>query len=639
MKENVFRKNSIENLYTEPILEVRNLEIVFEKNGKKTQAVENVSFKLHRSEALGIVGESGSGKSVTSLAIMGLLDSSAKVSGEVIFHSSRFGEIDLLHLDEKAMREIRGGDIAMIFQDPMSSLNPVYTCGDQVMEAILLHQKDIAHKEGLPKDYVISKKEAKQRTLDLFKLVRLTSDDGRVTPGKIFHSYPHEISGGQKQRVMIAMALCAHPSLLIADEPTTALDVTVQKTILELMEILRHEQDAALMFITHDLGVIAEVADRVMVMYQGNVMEQDEVMNIFDSPTHPYTKGLLSCRPRLDFKLRQLPVVADFIQINESGEISEKDNIVHGMGDMILENVIHDFEIEERNEALAQQAPLLEVRNLSKYYYQRKGLFGTKRDPIKAVDDVSFVVYPGETVGLVGESGCGKTTLGRTILRLVEPSSGDIIFEGKRINDYNKNDMRALRESMQIIFQDPYSSLNPRLTVGRAILEPMRIHGILDNDQQRREKVMYLLEKVGLKPEHFNRYPHEFSGGQRQRVCIARTLGLQPKFIIADESVSALDVSVQAQVLNLLNDLKEEFGLTYIFISHDLSVVKFMADRMIVMNQGRIEEMGFSEQIYENPQTEYTQKLISAIPKGTLEQIYQAIGNRYEQRKKKLGIA
>ena len=609
----------------ETIIDVRNLEVTFATEDRVVKAVDNVSFSINKGKTLGIVGESGSGKSVTSLAIMRLIQQPVgKISqGEIWFDSPTLGKkIDLVKATPEEMREIRGKDIAMIFQEPMTSLNPVYTCGNQVMEAILLHEN-------------VAKKQAYDKTIELFKKVRLPR------PEKMFDAYPHEISGGQKQRVMIAMALSCNPRLLIADEPTTALDVTVQAAILELLQILHEDKDVSIIFITHDLGVIAEIADDVMVMYHGRMMEKDDVWNIFDNPQHPYTKGLLACRPRLDVQMRVLPTIDDFMEVTEDDSIIEKpDNKYASVGEALLMNFVTEDEVEERNKLLAERPPILEVKNLKKYFPIRKGLFQKKPAPIKAVDNVSFKVYPGETIGLVGESGSGKTTLGRTIMRLIEPTGGSIVFEKERINDFKGKKMRKLRRDMQIIFQDPYSSLNPRLTIGEAILEPMRLHGILKNNKARKDRVIELLETVSLKPEHYNRYPHEFSGGQRQRVVIARTLSLNPKFIICDESVSALDVSVQAQVLNLLNELKEKFNLTYIFISHDLSVVKFMSDRLIVLNQGKIVESDYADNIYEKPQQEYTKKLIEVIPKGTLEDIRKAqLRRRLSKEKKNNNLA
>ncbi len=566
----------------ELLLEIKNLEIKFSSGKDEFTAVNNISFSLHKGETIGVVGESGSGKSVTSLSIMQLIPSPpGKISGGEINYYGRGEKINLLALNEKQMREYRGKDIAMIFQEPMTSLNPVFTCGDQVVEAILLHQK-------------CSKKEAKEKTIQLFKEVQLPR------PDDIFEAYPHQLSGGQKQRVMIAMALSCEPSVLIADEPTTALDVTVQKTILELISSIQKKRNMGIIFITHDLGVVAEIADRAIVMHQGKIVEENTVENLFQNPQHPYTKGLLACKPPLDKRYQKLPVVADFL--NESAfqavEITAEERKIN-------------------HQKLYENEAVLKVNHLKTYFPLKKNWLGKTTSFVKAVDDVSFEVYKGETLGLVGESGCGKTTLGRSILRLADATEGEIIYKGTNLLSLNNKELNPFRKKMQIIFQDPYSSLNPRIPIGKAIMEPMNVHGILDSKKQREEYVINLLEKVSLKAEHFYRYPHEFSGGQRQRICIARALALQPEFLICDESVSSLDVSVQAQVLNLLNDLKREFALTYIFISHDLSVVKFMCDRMIVMNKhGKIERMDEADAIYNDPQTEYTRSLIDAIPKG-----------------------
>jgi peptide/nickel transport system ATP-binding protein len=585
---------------TTPLLEVINLSTEFHTEDSHIVAANHISFSLNKGETLGIVGESGSGKSVTSLSIMRLVpDPPGRItSGEIIFTKENTAPVDLLKLPENEMRKYRGNEIAMIFQEPMTSLNPVFTCGDQVMEAILLHQKK-------------NKKEAHDITLNLFEQVKLPD------PLRVLKAYPHQLSGGQKQRVMIAMAMSCNPSILIADEPTTALDVTVQSTILDLMRQLRNDTGMSMLFITHDLGVIGEIADRVLVMYKGKTVEQGSVLDIFKNPKHPYTKGLLACRPPLNKRLKRLPVIADFMK-EENGQLIEFKTTVE---QSIHINEVSKQATDARRESLQKQKPLLQLKNISTHFPSKKNIFGKPIDYIKAVDDVTFDVYPGETLGLVGESGCGKTTLGRSILRLIEPTSGEIIFEDKNLTSLSHNEMMPFRKHMQIIFQDPYSSLNPRLTIGSAILEPMKVHHIESSDKVRKEKVIELLEKVNMKAEHFNRYPHEFSGGQRQRICIARALALNPKFIICDESVSALDVSVQAQVLNLLLHLRDEFKFTYIFISHDLSVVKFMSDRMVMMNKGKIEEMGASDEIYNNPQKDYTKRLIQAIPKGSIEAI------------------
>ncbi len=587
------------------LLEIKNLVTEFKTDDGITKAVNDISFTLNRGETIGIVGESGSGKSVTSLSIMRLIpDPPGRIaSGEIIFHTKDGKQIDLTKISEDEMRKYRGNEIAMIFQEPMTSLNPVFTCGNQVMEAIQLHQK-------------VSKHEATEITLKMFDKVKLPN------PQRIFDAYPHQLSGGQKQRVMIAMAMSCNPSILIADEPTTALDVTVQATILDLMAKLKGEIDSSIVFITHDLGVIAEIADKVIVMYKGKIVEQGTVLEIFSNPKHPYTKSLLACRPPLGKRLSKLPTVVDFMTEDENGGIIEKHTSVEQAINAV---VITDEENNARRNKVLAGKTLLQLKNVQTWFPVAKNFMGKTTDYVKAVDDVTFDVYEGETLGLVGESGCGKTTLGRTILRLAPAHGGEIVFDGKNILGLNNTDMKAMREHMQIIFQDPYSSLNPRITIGSAIMEPMTVHGIYANDKERKEKVLELLAKVNMKPEFFNRYPHEFSGGQRQRICIARALALNPKFIICDESVSALDVSVQAQVLNLLIKLREEFKFTYIFISHDLSVVKFMSDRMVVMNKGKIEEMGISDDIYNNPQREYTQKLIAAIPKGELSDIQKRI--------------
>jgi len=567
------------------MLQVNQLNITFKTQNGLFEAVKNISFVLNKGETVGIVGESGSGKSVTSLALMRLLnEDQTLISGSVLLNGT-----SIFDLPEAEMRKIRGHRMAMIFQEPMTSLNPVLTCGFQITEAIQLHLG-------------ASKAEAKKKTIALFNEVQLPR------PEAIFDSYPHQISGGQKQRVMIAMALSCNPEILIADEPTTALDVTVQKTIIELLLKLKAEREMSLIFISHDLGVISEIADRVLVMYKGAVVEEGPVKSLFAEPKHAYTKGLLACRPAPQYHLKKLPVISDFLT-NGTQPAVTIENIRE-------RNNYPKTEIEERKKKLYSQQPILKIEALNTWFPVGGNIFGKSKEVVKAVNQVSFEVYPGETLGLVGESGCGKTTLGRSILRLVEPTSGSIQFENTNLLSLHKNDLREIRRDLQIIFQDPYSSLNPRLTVGDSIMEPLQVHQFYDNDTKRKQKVLALLERVNLLPEHFNRYPHEFSGGQRQRIVIARALALRPKFIICDESVSALDVSVQAQVLNLIRELQQEFNLTYIFISHDLAVIKHISDRMMVMNKGEIAEMGDPDEIYYHPKEDYTKKLISSIPGG-----------------------
>ncbi len=577
------------------LLEIQNLTVEFASEHRFLKAVSNISFSLKRGETLGIVGESGSGKSVTALSIMRLIpEPPGKISnGQILFHPSEGRKSDLLKLPEKEIRLYRGSQIAMIFQEPMTSLNPVQTCGAQVMEAIRLHRK-------------ANKKEAKQITIELFKEVQLPR------PKEIFKSYPHQISGGQKQRVMIAMAISCNPAILIADEPTTALDVTVQKTILQLMKKLQQKYNMSIIFITHDLGVVAEIADRVIVMFKGEIVETGPVKQLFTNPQHPYTQGLLACRPPLSKRISRLPTISDFLNQNSQANRDEGLDVGFGRDEF----TISQRERKKRLKKLYRQEPLLQLTNVKTYFPFHKGFFGKVKEHVHAVDDINLNVYPGETLGLVGESGCGKTTLGRTILRLTEPTEGTVFYKGKSITNMNSVELRMLRKELQIIFQDPYSSLNPRLTAGKAIMEPMKVFGLYENEKIRKQKTMELLEKVNLSADHFYRYPHEFSGGQRQRICIARALALEPQFIICDESVSALDVSIQAQVLNLLNNLKEEFNFTYIFISHDLSVVKFMSDRIAVMKQGKILEIGDADEVYHHPSTDYTRELINAIPVG-----------------------
>ena len=553
------------------ILSLKDISISFGDN----QVIHDISYGLNKNEILGIVGESGSGKSVSSLAILGLLPRriSKITSGSIIYEDE-----DLTQLSSKAFQRIRGNKIAMIFQEPMSSLNPSMTCGKQVEEILLQHSN-------------LSKNEVKQETISLFEKVKLPN------PERILKSYPHEISGGQKQRVMIAMAIACKPDILIADEPTTALDVTVQKDIISLLKELQIETKMSIIFITHDLALISEIADRVIVMYKGDIVEQGAVKDIFKNPQHNYTKALINSRPSLDTRLQTLPTIQDFLN------------------DTISDDIVTSEAREKNHKILYSKPPILEVINVEKEFISKSGLF-TKSQSFKAVNDVSFKLYEGETLGLVGESGCGKSTLGNAILQLDKATAGAILYNGVDITKLSKTDTRALRKDIQIIFQDPYSSLNPRVPVGEAIMEPMEVHNLYASDIERKEKVIDILNRVGLSEDYFNRYPHEFSGGQRQRIGIARTIALQPKLIVCDESVSALDISVQAQVLNLLNELKTDFGFTYIFISHDLAVVKYMSDQLLVMNQGKIEELDDADVIYNAPKKEYTKKLIHAIPKG-----------------------
>ncbi|KAF0131965.1 MAG: peptide/nickel transport system ATP-binding protein [Bacteroidetes bacterium] len=564
------------------LLQVNNLIISFRHEGQWHEAVQGVSFGLEKGETLGIVGESGSGKSVSSLAVMRLLPhKQSKVAVESIL----FNGEKLHQWNEDQMRQARGSRIAMIFQEPMTSLNPVLRCGYQVAEAILTHRN-------------ISKSEAKERVLELFRKVKLPR------PEQQYDAYPHQLSGGQKQRVMIAMAIANKPELLIADEPTTALDVTVQKEILLLLKELQHETGMGMIFISHDLAVISEIADNVVVMHKGHIVESGKVSDVLGNPQHPYTRGLLACRPPLDKRLQRLPVVKEFLENKWPGGIAE----------MQAELTVESHARTKAHQLLYSQQPILKVENLATWFPVQGSFFSKQKSSVKAVDDISFEVFPGETLGLVGESGCGKTTLGRSILRLQEPTAGIVKYKEVIVNQLDKFELRAFRKQLQIIFQDPYSSLNPRMAVGEAIFEPMKVHGLHENDRRRREKVYELLEQVGLEPAHFRRYPHEFSGGQRQRVCIARALAVNPELVICDEPVSALDVSVQAQVLNLLNRLKQDYGFTYIFISHDLSVVRYMSDRVLVMNNGKMEELAEADELYRNPQTAYTKKLIEAIP-------------------------
>ncbi len=570
-----------------PLLRVENLSIGFISGNTTVPALHNVSFEVGRGELVAVVGESGSGKSISSLSVLRLLPSppAEYTSGHLFFQPNGQQPIDLLQCTPEEMQALRGNRIAMIFQEPMTSLNPVHTCGNQVMEAILQHKR-------------ITRAEAREKTLALFAQVKLPD------PQRIFHSYPHQISGGQKQRVMIAMAMSCEPSLLICDEPTTALDVTVQKNILTLIKELQLQKEMGVLFITHDLAVVAEIADKIVVLYKGRVVERGNASAIFKQPSHPYTRALLACRPALHSKGERLPVVADFLEIAADGSIKEKK----------LTTPPHPPALVVAAPATGTSIPLMRIQDLHVWYPSKKNIWGQPVAYTKAVNGVSFEVMQGETLGLVGESGCGKTTLGRSLLRLATPTSGHIFFRGQNLVNSTPAEMKALRKDMQLIFQDPFSSLNPRISIGQAIAEPLKVHGIGSSDEERKEQVIHLLEKVSLLPEHYYRYPHEFSGGQRQRIVIARALALQPSFVVCDESVSALDVSVQAQVLNLLNELKEAFGFTAIFISHDLSVVKYISDRIVVMNKGAVEEIGTAEELYNHPKSNYTRQLIEAIP-------------------------
>lgn len=571
-----------------PLLHIKDLSIRFDTPNGSIDALQQVSLQVARNEIVAIVGESGSGKSVTSLSVLQLLPSPPAriVQGEILFSPDGQQQQNILELTVEEMRVVRGNQIAMIFQEPMTSLNPVFTCGEQVMEVIRLHRK-------------VSTATARQQTIDFFEKVKLPQ------PAVLFDRYPHQLSGGQKQRVMIAMAISCHPALLIADEPTTALDVSVQKNILLLIKELQQQYSMGVVFITHDLGVVSEIADRVLVMYKGRVMEQGKTAEVLRTPAHPYTRALLACRPILHEKGERLPVVSDFMLVDHEGNIHER--VTPDQPTVVKERV------EETGKP--SPTPLLQVQHLKVWFAGKRKLFGRQQPATRAVDDVSFDVYRGETVGLVGESGCGKTTLGRTLLRLIEPTGGHILFEQQNLAAQAGSTLRKLRKKMQLVFQDPYSSLNPRIKIGDALIEPLAVHGLLKNNKERKEKAITLLEKVDLKADHFHRYPHQFSGGQRQRIVIARALVSDPSFIVFDESVSSLDVSIQAQVLNLLGDLKKEFGFTSIFISHDLSVVHYISDRIMVMNKGKIEEAGTADEVFFRPKTAYTQQLLHAILK------------------------
>ena len=563
-----------------PLLKVENLEVSFKSESNQwIKTVKGISFNIPKNKTVALVGESGSGKSVTSLAVMGLLP---KGQSQISEQSQiRFEDKDLLNLSVAELRNICGKDIAMIFQEPMSSLNPVFTVGDQIAEVLRIHLG-------------MGRKQARARVLELLKEVGIPSPDTKID------AYPSQLSGGQQQRVMIAMAIACEPKLLIADEPTTALDVTIQKQIIDLLESLRQRREMSMLFITHDLALVGEIADEVIVMRHGEIRESGDAQQVLEQPNDVYTRALLHCRPQLSSRPYRLPVTSDFMK-QENGQLIEAINL----------STVH---LQERSRGLTGDEPIiLDVQNLKKSFYSRKGLWG--RDEFQAVKGVSFKLAKGKTLGLVGESGSGKTTIGLLLMRLHEATGGQAFIDGKDILAMSEKEFALYQRKIQIIFQNPYASLNPRFTIGQILLEPMRIHGIGQNDQERKKIALELLERVSLPVEAYDRYPHEFSGGQRQRIAIARCLTLKPEILICDESVSALDVSVQAQVLNLLQDLQDEFGLSYIFISHDLSVVKYISDQVMVMNHGEVVEIANSDELYLNPQHEYTQKFFIAIPK------------------------
>ena len=558
-----------------PVISVKNLTVSFNGNNNSRAAIQDVTFDVFKNEIIGIVGESGSGKSITALSIIKLLEWNKKVhtSGLIFYRGLNYNNIT-----EKEFKSIRGREIAMIFQEPMSALNPSMRCGDQLKEILLRHK-------------IINNKIVDDEVIRLFESVKIPN------PKQAVNKYPHELSGGQQQRVMIAIAIACKPKVLIADEPTTALDVTVQKDIIELIKEIQKETKMSVIFISHDLALISEIASRTLVMYKGEIVESGTTKTIFKNPKHAYTKALIAARPKNSRRPKKLPTIDDILKGKSKRDyISVKQR-------------------EKAHKLIYGSEPILEVIDLKKIYFNNLSFF-QKKVAYKAIDGVSFRLYKGETLGLVGESGCGKTSLVNTILQLTKPTSGKIIYKGKDLNKLTKKEIRLLRKEIQIIFQDPLASLNPRLTIGEAIIEPMKVHNLYINYELRKKKTLELLNKVGLDESAFGRYPHEFSGGQRQRVGIARTIALEPKLILCDESVSALDVSVQAQVLNLLNSLKKDFGFTYIFISHDLAVVKYMSDNLLIMDKGKIVEKGEADKIYNNPSNAYTKRLINSIPKG-----------------------
>ena len=572
----------MQNYHETPLLEVENLHISFKGENKQwIETVKGISFTIPKNKTVALVGESGSGKSVTSLAIMGLLP---KGQSQIANQSKiSFEGKDLLNLSAKEIRKICGKEIAMIFQEPMSSLNPVFTVGDQIAEVLRIHLG-------------MGRKQARVRVLELLREVGIPAPETKID------AYPSQLSGGQQQRVMIAMAIACEPKLLIADEPTTALDVTIQKQIIDLLESLRQRHQMSMLFITHDLALVGEIADEVIVMRHGEIRECGTVEQILEQPQDVYTRALLHCRPQLSTRPYRLPVTSDFMKQDENGQLVEATNL-------------SELNLKQRSRGLTgEEQIVLEVKDLKKSFYSRKGLWG--KDEFQAVKGVSFQLAKGKTLGLVGESGSGKTTIGLLLMRLHEATGGQALIGGKDILAMTEKEFSQYQRKIQIIFQNPYASLNPRFTIGQILLEPMRIHGIGQNDAERKKMALELLEKVSLPIDAYDRYPHEFSGGQRQRIAIARCLTLKPEILICDESVSALDVSVQAQVLNLLQDLQDEFGLSYIFISHDLSVVKYISDQVMVMNHGELVEIANSDELYLHPQHEYTKKLLNAIPQG-----------------------
>jgi len=567
------------------LLRINNLCIDSFQNNKQFPICKNLNFSVDDGETLGILGESGSGKSISALSILNLLPPSLSITSGNIFFTSKEGvETDLVQLPLKQLQSIRGKEIAMVFQEPMSSLNPVFTCGDQVLETIVRHH---------PK---LPPKEAREQVFELFKKVKLPE------PNRIYHSYPHQLSGGQKQRVMIAIAISCNPRLLIADEPTTALDVTVQKSILDLLKELQADLSMSILFITHDISVIAEIAQRILVFYKGEIVEQGEVRQMLSNATHPYTRGLLACRSASHTKGEPLMTIENSMIQNSKIQSDFKDIIASPI-----------FNAEKLEQVSLNQEVLLSVQNMEVAFSSSAGIF-TRSHKKQVLHQISFSVFKGETLGLVGESGSGKTTIGRTIMKLIEAEKGDIYFHGTSITHLKRKELQNFRKKVQIIFQDPYSSLNPKITVGEMIAEPLIVHNLCKTSAERKKRVLQLLQQVNLSEEHYSRYPHQFSGGQRQRIGIARALAVEPELLILDESVSALDVSIQAQILNLLNHLKKTLNLTYIFISHDLNTVRYMSDRMIVLKDGRIVEEGIPDDVFKSPKSEYTAKLIESIP-------------------------